>query len=145
MDFITDYYLRALALDPDSSVIKFSLAMGYIHYALKRQAGNRHNILMQGLGFLLQYYDERRRSSSFSEQQEAEYNVGHAYHLLGLAHLALPHYERCLDLSQAVQIECLNYQVEDFAVDAAVNLQGIWAASENTIKARRVTEKWMVI
>ncbi len=142
---ITDYYLRALTLDPDNPMIKLSLALGYLHYALKRQADNRHHILTQGLTLLLEYYDDRDRSSSVSERQEAEYNVAHAYHLLGLTHLAIPYYERCLDLSTVVQIGSPNCQGEDFAFEAAVNLQGLWAASGNTEKAREVTESWLVI
>ncbi len=142
---MTDYYLRALALDPENCMIKLSLALGYMHYALKRQAENRHQIMMQGLALLLEYYDNRRHSSSFSEQQEAEYNVAHAYHLLGLTHLAVPYYERCLSLSQAVQTESLNHPAEDFALEAAVILQGFWAASGNTAKALQVTRKWMML
>lgn len=126
-------------------MIKLPLALGYLHYALKRQADNRHHILTQGLALLLEYYDDRVRSSSASERQEAEYNVARAYHLLGLTHLAIPYYERCLDLSTAVQTGSLNCQGENFAFEAAVNLQSLWAASRNTEKAREVTEKWLVI
>jgi len=140
-----DYYLRALTIDPGNPMIKLSLALGYLHYALKRQADNRHHILIQGLTLLLDYYDDRGRSNSASERQEGEYNVAHAYHLLGLTHLAIPYYERCLDLSTAVQPGSLNCQAEDFAFEAAVNLQGHWAASGNMEKAREVTEKWLVI
>ena len=100
---------------------------------------------MQGLGFLLEYYDDQRRSENLFGKQEAEYNVGHVYHLLGLTHLAVPYYERCLELSQAVQRASSKNRVEDFALEAAVNLQCLWAASGNSSKAREVTEKWMVL
>jgi general transcription factor 3C polypeptide 3 (transcription factor C subunit 4) len=126
-------------------MIKLSLALGYLHYALKRQADNRHHILMQGFAMLLEYYDDRNHSSSASERQEAEYNVAHAYHLLGLTHLAIPYYERCLDLSTAVQTGPPDRQQDDFAFEAAVNLQGLWAASGNVKKARDITEKWLVM
>ena len=143
--FITDYFLRALALDPTNPTIKLSLALGYLHYALKRQAENRHHILMQGFAFLLEYYDSRQRATSSSEKQEAEFNVGHAYHLLGLTHLAIPYYERCLDLSPAVQTEKVDVGGEDFAQEAAFALQGFWAASGNMRKARAVTDFWLVV
>ena len=100
---------------------------------------------MQGLAFLLEYYDSRRQSSSHSQKQEAEFNVGHAYHILGLTHLAIPYYERCLDMSPDVQAESMSYKGEDFVQEAAVALQGFWAASGNTEKAREVTERWLVI
>lgn len=126
-------------------MIKLALALGYLHHAIKRQADNRHHILMQGLAFLLEYYHDRGRSTSASERQEAEYNVAHAYHLLGLIHLSIPYYERCLDLSTAVQTESSNVRGEDFALEAAVNLQCLWAANGNTYKAQEVTEKWLMI
>lgn len=126
-------------------MIKLSLALGYLHYALKRQADNRHHLLMQGLAFLLEYYDCRKRSSRFSEKQEAEYNVAHAYHLLGLTHLAIPYYERCLAMSAAAQVEKLDCGTENFAKEAAFAMQNLWAASGNMKKARELTEKWLVV
>ena len=126
-------------------MIKLSLALGYLHYALKRQADNRHYILMQGLAFLLEYYDSRKRSSRISEKQEAEYNVAHAYHLLGLTHIAIPYYERCLAFRPAAQVEESDCEAEDFAKDAAFALQNFWAASGNKGKAREVTDKWLVV
>lgn len=33
--------------------------------------------------------------------QEAEYNIGRAFHLLGLTHLAVPHYEKALSMRTA--------------------------------------------
>ena len=143
--FNADYFLRALALDPTNATIKLSLALGYLHYALKRQAENRHHILMQGLALLLEYYDSKQQSNSYSEKQEAEYNVGHAYHILGLTNLAIPYYEQCLELSEAVRAEMGRYNGEDFVNEAAVALQGFWAASGNVERAREVTERWMVI
>lgn len=126
-------------------MIKLSLALGYLHYALKRQADNRHHILLQGLAFLLEYYDCRQWSSSLSEKQEAEYNVAHAYHLLGLTHLAIPYYQRCLAMSEAVRLEESGCGAEDFAQEAAFALQSFWAASGNVEKARELTKKWLVV
>ncbi|KAL6715712.1 transcription factor TFIIIC subunit tfc4 [Lecanora helva] len=143
--YAINYYLRALALDPVNSMIKLSLAQGYIHYALKRQAGNRHQILMQGFTFLAEYYDARCSSTSLLQKQEAEYNVGHAYHLVGLTHLARPYYERCLNLYQAIQMKDSNYQAEGFALEAAVNLQCFEAASGNVERAREIVENWMIL
>ena len=140
-----DYYLRALALEPNNSMIKLSLAIGYIHYALKRQAENRQRILMQGFAFFLQYYDEQDQSGNLSRLQEAEYNIAHSYHLLGLTHLAIPHYERCLELSKDVQTKPSRYHTEDSALEAAFNLQQIWAANGDTGKACALTERWMVL
>lgn len=126
-------------------MIKLFLALGYLHQALKRQVDNRHRILTQGLAFLLEYYNDRSQSKSVLDRQESEYNVARAYHLLGLTHLAIPYYERCLILGTAVQTQTLVIPTEDFASEAAVILQAHWAASGNMEKARQITEEWLVI
>ena len=126
-------------------MIKLSLALGYIHYGLKRQADNRHYIILQGLASLQEYYEDRVHSCSFSERQEAEYNMAHAYHILGLTHLAVPYYERCLVLSRALQADHPGGDSDGFTLEAAVNLQGLWAASGNAVKSQEITEKWMVL
>lgn len=100
---------------------------------------------MQGLALLLEYYDNRTRSTEAADRQEAEYNVANAFRLLGLVHLAVPYYERCLALSAAVQRECANRSVEEFTREAAVDLQNIWAASGDIQIARDITEKWLVM
>ena len=130
-------------MDPANPVIKLSLALGYIHHALKRQADNRHQILMQGFAFLFEYHDHREDEGGSSEKQEAAYNVARAYHMLGLTHLATPYYERCLMLSEFVQKEYYRTRVEDFAQEAALALQEIWATSGNEEQALEVTERWL--
>lgn len=67
--------------------------------------------------------------------------------MLGLTHLAIPYYQRCLALSPDVQVDCpiLGCAAEDFAVEAAYALQGLWAASGEMEKALTVTQTWLVI
>jgi len=100
---------------------------------------------MQGFAFLLEYYGVRQKAGNHSQRQESEYNVGRAYHLLGLTHLALPYYERCLALSEDVEREHGVGGTEDFAQEAAFALQGIWAANGAVQKAREITERWLTI
>lgn len=138
-----DYFLRALAVDPTNPVIKLSLALGYIHQALKRQAENRHQLLVQGLALLLDYHDTRQELGQLTEKQESCYNVGRTFHLLGLTHLAVPYYERCLSLSYEISTAEEDGEIPDFATDAALALQSIWAAAGNTEKAKQVTERWL--
>ena len=85
-----DYFLRARALDPSNPVINLSLGLGYIHYGLKRQAVNRQYLILQGLGFLLDYY----RDLGPDRADEANYGLGRTFQLLGLQHLALQYYKR---------------------------------------------------
>lgn len=126
-------------------MVNLSLALGYIHHALKRQSENRHYLIMQGFSFLFEYYDLRKVSDVASERQECEFNVGRAYHMLGLTHLAIPYYERCLTISEEIQKTSGGDAVEDFVTEAAYALQGIWAASGDAHWAQKVTEKWLVL
>ena len=126
-------------------MINLSLALGYIHYAIKRQADNRHHFIMQGFAFLFTYYDIRQRSNTILERQEAEYNVARAHHMLGLTHLAIPFYLRCLGMDKDIEKINLGGTAENFTREAAFALQGLWAASGDLDKAREVTEKWLVI
>lgn len=144
-DFFVDYFLRALALDAANSMIKFSLALGYIHWALKRQAENRHHILIQGFAFLQEYYNTRLDSDSLERKQEAEYNVARTYHLLGLTHLAIPYYERCLAWGGVLLGEMQGGEADKFCCEAALALQHIWAAGGNLEQAMEVTEDWLCL
>ena len=139
-----DYFLRALTLDPSNATIKLSISLGYLHWSLKRQAENRHHILMQGFAFLTEYYDDRQKTQNSSQMQEANYNVGRAYHLVGLTHLAVPYYERCLAGQMDGEAQCLSGN-DDFKQGAAIALQGHWAASGDMERAREITESWLVL
>ena len=121
------------------------MALGYLHYAIKRQSGNRHHLIVQGFGFLFTYYDLRQCADVVSGKQEAEYNVARAYHMLGLTHLAVPFYQRCLALSDQIRIDGFDAAPEDFAKEAACGLQGLWAANGEVREAIEVTKRWLVL
>ncbi len=126
-------------------MINLSLALGYLHYAIKRQSGNRHHLIIQGFAFLFTYYELRQHAEVASGKQEAEYNVARAYHMLGLTHLAIPYYRRCLALSNDVGTDGLDSTQEEFAKEAAFSLQGLWAANGELNEALEVTERWLIL
>lgn len=121
------------------------MALGYIHYAIKRQADNRHQLIVQGFAFLFAYYGTRQDSDLAIERQEAEYNVARAYHLLGLTDPAIAYYLRCLALDPDVRSTHTGRWAENFSTEAAIALQGLWIASGNFVKARELAKKWLVI
>ena len=98
------YYFRAFALKPEDPSINLSIASQYVSGAMKRQTNNRHHEVHHGLSFLYRYYDLRTRDGQAAHVQEAEYNVGRMWHVLGLTYLAIPAYERALSLSEKVQL-----------------------------------------
>jgi general transcription factor 3C polypeptide 3 (transcription factor C subunit 4) len=141
----SDYFFRAYALEPDNPMINLSIALSYVQHAVKRQADNRHHHVMQGFAFLSRYYDIRSASGDACGQQEAEYNIARAYHLLGLTHSAITYYKRCLDLSDAAQGDQMQKVTDDFSREAALALQGLWATAGDHEKARRLTRAWLII
>ncbi|CAF9918366.1 MAG: hypothetical protein GOMPHAMPRED_001501 [Gomphillus americanus] len=148
--YALNYFYRARSLDLTNPLINLSLALAYIHHALTRQSLNRHQIIMQGLVFLFQYHDRRIQSNVIAEQQEATYNVARTFHLLGLPHLAIPRYEKVLQLAEKLRAEQNGADEddenhEDFAVDAAFALQGLYALGGNMRRAKEVVDRWMVL
>ncbi|KAL8650939.1 MAG: hypothetical protein Q9210_003528 [Variospora velana] len=139
-----NYYFRAFAFDPTNPIINLSLALAYIQHAMKRQSTNRHQLIAQGLTFLFDYYDLRRRSRNVSEREEAEFNVARTYHMLGLTHLAVPFYERCLTNNNGPQATPASIG-NDFAAEAAFALRNIWAVNEEMGKASDIGRRYFVL
>jgi general transcription factor 3C polypeptide 3 (transcription factor C subunit 4) len=150
------YYFRTLALYPDDICVNLSIATMWAQNSMKRQTENRHFGIMQGLAFLYRYYELRTASGRACDCQEAEYNIARMWHNLGLIHLAMPAYEKVLELSGQVQEEWLTNRAsiegigadddaEDFAREAAFALQSIYAIDGNDEAANAITEEWLVI
>jgi general transcription factor 3C polypeptide 3 (transcription factor C subunit 4) len=144
------YYFRAYVVAPEDPIINLCIAISYVQMGYKRQSDNRQHQIQQGLSFLFKYYNIRTRDNVAIHMQEAEFNIAMMWHSLGLLHLALPAYERCLQLSQRVQTEKINVDdgdtvTEDFAAEAAFAIQTILAIGGDPEGARTVTEQWLVI
>lgn len=144
------YLLRALALQPKNPVTNLSIALAYIANAMRRDAVNRQVEIEQGLAFFYRYYDLRIASGEAGHLQEAEFNLARIWHQLGVAHLAVPAYGKVLRLSVEVRQEKergdgADVATEDFAVEAAYALQGLYTAAGNEKAAKAITEMWLVL
>lgn len=139
--YALNYFYRAYAMDPENPMINLSLGLAYIQHGVKRQAENRQHAILQGLMFMHIYYDSRKEAENFDERQEAHYNIGRTYHLIGLTHLAIPYYRKVLNGAE----ENVVPSREDLFIDAAYNLQTIYAMAGNMELAESITRKWLVI
>jgi general transcription factor 3C polypeptide 3 (transcription factor C subunit 4) len=146
------YYFRAYVLRPDDPILNLCIGIAYIQMGYKRQAENRQYQIQQGLSFVNRYYSLRIKDNVAIKIQEAEFNMGLVWHTLGLQHLALPAYGRCMALSERVQKERVQAAmggagdlVEDLAAEAAFAVQGIMAMGGDFEGARRVTEQYLVL
>ena len=65
----------------------------------------------------------------------------------GLTHLAVPCYERVLEISRAETTARRGEDaiVEDYAVEAAYNLQHLYFSAGNIDMAQRITQEWLVL
>ncbi|KAI9666309.1 MAG: transcription factor TFIIIC subunit tfc4 [Bathelium mastoideum] len=141
-----NYYFRAYTVQPDNHMIVLCLGLNYIHMSMKRQAENRQFHIQQGLALISRYYELRTAADVAIHVQEAEFNRANVWHILGLNHLAIPGFEKCLALSERIQKEYTGEgKPEDFAVEAAFSLQNILAMSGNLREARAIGEKWLVL
>lgn len=64
--------------------------------------------------------------------------------MLGLTHLAIPFYERCLTSNNGPQATQASIQ-NDFAAEAAFALRNIWAANEEMNKASDVSRRYLFV
>ncbi|KAH8909961.1 TPR-like protein, partial [Coniochaeta sp. PMI_546] len=146
--YALSYFMRAASIDPTNPMINLSLGIGYIQYALKRQAPNRQYLITQGFAFFQKYYHHRMASPYAGERQEAKFNMGRAYHILGLGHLAVKYYREVLDESRERGGRPLVAEVmgrEDLALEAAYNIKTICFQMGDLDGARAITEEWLVI
>ncbi|KAF9889891.1 transcription factor TFIIIC subunit tfc4 [Aspergillus nanangensis] len=168
-----NYFYRAYALDDQNPAVLLSIGLCYIHQSLKRQADNRHYLIMQGLSFMHEYRRVRERKDSLlQERQEMEFNFARVYHNLSLAHLAVEGYQRVLAIGEEIQAQSQRAKpvsrvtqevdnedtdmvdpesdvmenfVEDFSPEAAFALQTIYALSGDFQSAQDVTGRCLVI
>ncbi|GAN08297.1 TPR-like protein [Mucor ambiguus] len=101
------FFLRSYAIAPKDRLTTLSLGLSLLHSAITRKSENRHLQIMQGMLFIFEY------AKIANYDQEAEYNIGRAFHLLGLTHLAVPHYEKALSMRKVTDGTIERRPVED--------------------------------
>ena len=99
-----NYLFRAYALDDQNPAVLLSIGLCFIHHSMKRQADNRHYLIMQGLSFMDEYRRVREKTGTLlQEKQEMEFNFARVWHSLGLLHLAVSGYQKVLSIGERIQ------------------------------------------
>ncbi|KAI5301344.1 transcription factor TFIIIC subunit tfc4, partial [Ascosphaera pollenicola] len=141
-----NYFFRAYALDPENPAVLLSIGLSYIHHSLKRQSDNRHYLIMQGLSFMKEYERALNNSKDLLKQQEAQFNIARVWHMLGLAHLAINGYRRCLEIGTLIEERRKEDSwSENFSRDAAYALQCLHLFSGDSLAAKNITETYLTI
>ncbi|SCV03134.1 LANO_0G02344g1_1 [Lachancea nothofagi CBS 11611] len=120
---------------PQDPMINFMMGLAHLHRSMQRLTASRHLQVLHGLRFLYQYHDIRSTKYTILEKQEADYNIGRAFHLLGLFSTAVRYYQQVLD----------NYEDEKLKKHAAYNCILIFNESGNTELANSLMEKYLSI
>lgn len=126
-------YLKAYQLNENDQLVNMSLGVALLHRAMNRQSDNRHLLIVQGLTFLFKYFDLK------GGDEEACFNIGRAFHQLGLFHLAIPYYEKVLSAEEAQE------DGETHKREAAYNLCAIYMATGSAPLAHMVMRKYCVV
>ncbi|KAK9467184.1 hypothetical protein V1512DRAFT_262142 [Lipomyces arxii] len=145
------YYMRAFEIAPTDPMILFSIALAHLHRAMQRQTNNRHLQVVQGLSYLVDYCRARSKlykdlPTCWVEEQETNYNMGRAFHMLGLPSLAVQYYER--GLAVVVPDDARSAELENMyglRREIAYNLQLMYMMSGNAKLARMIVDKYLVM
>jgi len=75
--------MRSYAVVKDDPLVLLHIGLTYLHIAMQRLSNNRQLQVLRGMSFVYKYYEKRRKGGSL-ESVEAEYNIGRAFHQLGM-------------------------------------------------------------
>eukprot|EP00803_Ostreobium_quekettii_P007609 evm.model.scf_98.11 EVM.evm.TU.scf_98.11 scf_98:86739-94967(-) len=133
-------YFQAYRLLPQHPLIILCLGVAFVNHSMTRHVGDRHRAILKAFAFLEAY--ERARGNG----QESAYNAARAAHQLGLAHVAVPLYERALQTEPPSAGEGWEgFNPHDLRRDAAHNLVQILKESGAVGLAREVMQKYLTI
>ncbi|CCH58343.1 hypothetical protein TBLA_0A05500 [Henningerozyma blattae CBS 6284] len=129
-------YLNWMERDiPNDPMVNLMMGLSHLHRSMQRLTAKRHFQVLHGLRYMFKYYDIRSENYSDLEKQEADYNIGRAFHLLNLLSIAVHFYHRVLE----------NYEDDTLKKHAAYNCVMIYQESGNFDLASSIMEKYLTI
>ncbi|ORZ30704.1 hypothetical protein BCR44DRAFT_148624, partial [Catenaria anguillulae PL171] len=132
------HYVRAYALSPTDPMVNFALGSAYLHRAMQRKSDNRHLQIAQGLAFMFRYAEYATHPKVL-----VMYNLGRAFHQIGLVPLASRYYRLALEESASeVDVED---EVRRYARYAAYNLALVYQQSNSVVLARRIMQEYLTV
>lgn len=135
------YFTRIYKNYKHEPMVNLLTGLAHVHRSMQRSSTNRHVELLQGLKYLMEYLELRTDEKKFGacERQEAYYNVGRAYHLIGLYTIAVDYYNKVLTEFDELDGE------SDMKRHAAYNLIHIYNISGNTKLSNLIMERYLTI
>lgn len=114
----------------------FLIAITLLVMAAQRTVDKHHNLILQGMSYLLTYQNLRKCD------QETNYNLGRAYHMLSINNLAIEYYERALACGPVT--DCPRHGVMDLTRETAYNLYLLYKDHSPKI-AQKYMLKYLVV
>ncbi|KAJ0182355.1 hypothetical protein K1T71_001724 [Dendrolimus kikuchii] len=112
------------------------IAVSILAMAAQKTVDKHHNLILQGIAYLQSYQNLRKCD------QETNYNLGRAYHMLNINNLAIEYYERALTCGPITT--CSKHGVIDLTRETAYNLYLIYK-NQSPAMARKYLMKYLVI
>ncbi|ODV58375.1 transcription factor TFIIIC subunit TFC4 [Ascoidea rubescens DSM 1968] len=143
------YFSKIYKRFPNDPLVCLLNGLAHIHRAMQRLTTNRHLQILQGITYIIEYFKIRQDQGIF-EYQEALYNLGRTFHLIGLTSIAVELYEKVLSMEiPAIKKESSEYKEDastfDLKRETAYNLIMIYNFSENYELAAEIMNKYLTI
>jgi general transcription factor 3C polypeptide 3 (transcription factor C subunit 4) len=133
-------YVNIHKLNPKDPFAAFCVSLGFLHLACQKFISNRHSVVIQLCAFLELYLQLR------GECQESLYNVGRAFHQLGLVHNSIQFYKKALECPVNVDTtDTSRRHIFDIRREIAYNLSLIYQNSGSNDLALYYLNKYIVI
>ncbi|KAH9278621.1 General transcription factor 3C polypeptide 3 [Echinococcus granulosus] len=123
---------------PNNPLVSLLLAVCFLNISVHKHLFSRHKTVLQCLGFLGEYRQLR------GECQETYFNIARACHQCMLGHIAIPYYEKVLEMEPVGSTE-EEKRLLDLRMEAAYNLQLLYQQNKNPTMARYIMQKYLVI
>ena len=139
-------FMEVIKLLPESPLAWLCLAVSFLDRAMQRRTENRHLQIIQGIAAMKKY--EKFRCDAWQSPwatQETLYNVGRSYMMLGLHHLAVPVFEKALEVVNMADMDQEEVETYDLSRDIAYCLSVIYTETGAMTLARQVLMKHCII
>ena len=137
--FAIGNYLQAYHMKPNDTLVNLLIGTSFLNMIRQKSTVNRHDFVVKAFAFLFRYFHLS------NDEQERNYNLGRAFHALGLYKFAIPYYEAVLCFK--VRRHTLDGRVSrtDLKQESAFNLSKIYELSGNKALAKKVIFQNIVI
>ena len=132
-------YISLFKVAP-SSLLALLISVTLLQMGCQKLSAKKNQLVIQALAFLKKYCELRGEDG----KQESYYNMGRAFHQIGLLPAAVHFYKLVLDEDPGDLVK-KNSSLLDLKQEAAFNLHLVYLQSENYLLARMYLENYIAV